>query len=813
MDYLEWNRLLGKYFFPSGASERASNYLCVTGQLLAELGEFQNSDLAIQDFVVSIRKGPPWTQIDRCSTILSKAHNCLNPDPNWKERKHFFGKKTEKVNLTGHIHWKNFCGYDEYHPPYLAYLCLFILAFTERHDEDFVLSYYKPLSRILETEDCMPLYKRYVCDGNDNTINTIWQDLEEWVREKGITGFKLPPEKNEDYLYIPLYFGLLKARDLRALNGLFEELEKKELLDPNNIPSAIRFVDQLLKLSDISKYLSKEGVRVVNDNDITKRRALGSLLYAKYLDWDGVPAETDTGSAPRHFRGVMLLRYLSAGSLKSVVKIRSQSLLEKLPIEAGREYGLQGEKTNKLIWPGGSSLWFKPINLIPTDPFSGVSAECEELPIKPKMLSLVYVVMENYELPYHLQGQNGFIEVESRKGLEPGRRYLLLTASNKRPEIEQLDIRPNHGMLVPEGITAWWINIPLNPNREKWPESLPPLADMPRSIKPIIKIESFVRAQPRSTKFLSGYPINISSSQSDYEPFVKNKCDDRIIDFKPIDGEWVMTTNGPCEVIISLRNTSDMKESEGSSITVLFIDSERIKIEEGLPPLAKTDIFEGLNEIPPYPSASVSLVGGTQVGTSNNKHPVYIVTDRPSVVIKSLPDSDVRLFIDGNESPNGEKPWSTRGIHTAQARYKNGALLDAVTFELLDLVEDNIIKIAGLSANKTSPTRFQETLDINIKSTIPVKSQIYYFIKDKEYKRRYNLTIKDVAQITLSEKTPLRRWHVYEIEFFHETKRIFTGWVQWSPVRKLQAQKSKIRKPRGLLNIGSIFDSMRKKKL
>ena len=326
MDYLEWNRVLGEHFFPSVKTDGSSNYLCVTGQLLADLGGFTDPDLAIRDFIDAILKGPKWTQIERCSTVLSKAHNCLNPDPKWEKRKVFFGRKIEKIELVGHIHWKNFKDYSDYHPPYLAYLCLFILAFTERHDEDFALNYYNPLARLLGTQENIPLGKRYFCDGKENTINTIWRDLEEWVSEKGITGFKLPPEKQEDYIYIPLYFGLLKARDLRNLDSLFSLLEQNKILDPDNVPAAIQFVEMLSSLPELPKYFSNEGVQAIRDNDLTKKRALGSLLYARYLAWDGNPEEKTAGSSPSYFRGVMLLRYLTLGSLLSVVKIRSQKV-------------------------------------------------------------------------------------------------------------------------------------------------------------------------------------------------------------------------------------------------------------------------------------------------------------------------------------------------------------------------------------------------------------------------------------------------------------------------------------------------------
>jgi hypothetical protein len=348
-------------------------------------------------------------------------------------------------------------------------------------------------------------------------------------------------------------------------------------------------------------------------------------------------------------------------------------------------------------------------------------------------MSLEYLVMENYELPVHLQGQNGYIEVEGRKGLEPGRRYLLLTASREKPQIENLDIRQNHGMLVPDGTTAWWINVPLMPDRETWPDVLPPLAELPRPIKPIIKLESFVRVEPRSSMFLSGYPLKISSSQSNYEPFIKSQNGDRSIELEPIDGEWVLTTKCPSEVVVSLRCTSDMKEVEGSSKKVLFIDSETTKIEEVLPRLATAKYFEHTPQIPPYPSATVSLEGGIHMGMRDNKYPVYLVNDRPSVTIKSPLNSGVRLFIDGNERANGEKPWSTRGKHEAQARYKNGAVLDTVTFELLDAVDDNIISIEGLSDKKNSPTKFLQTYVIYIKASLPLPVQIYYQIKDKEY--------------------------------------------------------------------------------
>lgn len=811
MDYLDWNRLLGEHFFPSVKTDGASNYLCVTGQLLAELGGFSDSDSAIRDFIDAIIKGPKWTQIERCSNFLSKAHNCLYPDPKWDKRKVFFGKKTEKVNLTGHIHWKHFKDYAEHHPPYLAYLCLLILAFTERHDNDFALNYYEPLNRLLGTSDSILLGKRYTFNGIENTINTIWEDLKEWVNEKGIADFKFPPAKEEDYIYVPLYFGILKARDLRTLDEIFSLLESKNLINPDNVPSALQFVDILSKLPELPKHFSREGMQAVCENDLTKKRALGSLLYARYLVWDGNPEKDKSDSPLVFFRGVMLLRYLSSGSLALVVKIRSKSLLEKIPIEADREYQVKSDKCYSTVWPGGSSLWFQPLKIVPPDPFAEFLVEFEEIFIRPKMLAVKYIIMENYDLPYHLQGQNGFIEVETRKGLVPGRRYLLLSKTEEKPDLNEVEIIPNHGMVLPEKITAWWLNVPFNPDREKWPSALPPLADILSQARPSIRFESLVRTEPRSTRFLTGYPLRIISTHSDYEPFIKTNVKNPKNKLDPSDAGWNLNILEPSRLKISLRHKQDQTEAEGSDAEVEFLDPESFIQDQETSLLEKEENEKNISAIPPYPVASITLSGGKQVGIDDHGYPIFFCDDKPSVFLKSS-SSMSRLFIDGNETENGSKPWSTEGIHTAQAKYKYNEILDSITFKLIKNSPEQKIKIQNISNNKEKPTKFKEVHHILLKTEYLTPLQVNYVIRDKNYKRSYRIKLIKEAQVILSEKTPLRKWHIYEIEFFHCSKSIFTGWFQWAPLFAKMPQQQKTYQRKGLLKLASIFDSIRKNK-
>ena len=177
MDYLDWNDQLCRHFFCKTETEFI--FPCLSKGTLSEICGLEES-AAADDFVKAVKTGPKWTQIPRCQSIASKAHNSLYPDPNWNERE--IGDEREKLDLTGQIHWKQFDNGKLEFPPYFAYLCLLVISYTER-GEVHGGRFYEPLNQFLELSgddqiNCSDLGPNYKYASKAVSINDLWNDLE-----------------------------------------------------------------------------------------------------------------------------------------------------------------------------------------------------------------------------------------------------------------------------------------------------------------------------------------------------------------------------------------------------------------------------------------------------------------------------------------------------------------------------------------------------------------------------------------------------------------------------------------------------------
>jgi hypothetical protein len=175
MTYLEWNTVLANHFFNESASGKKV-FLCVTRDILAEVSRM-SPETALADFIEAIKSGPDWTQTSGCTSIASKAMNCLLPDPHWKHRYH-----PKKRSLDGHIEWRTYLGETTQPPPYLAYLACFVLAWTERPADFNGNDYYGPLNQMLGlagdakigTLDFGPYYSLYRACTKEMVAGQAW---------------------------------------------------------------------------------------------------------------------------------------------------------------------------------------------------------------------------------------------------------------------------------------------------------------------------------------------------------------------------------------------------------------------------------------------------------------------------------------------------------------------------------------------------------------------------------------------------------------------------------------------------------------
>ena len=120
MNYLEWNDAIGARFFNPARSDLRV-FLYVTTEIINEVGAPYESDLT--DFITAVKTGPPWITRHGQSVCQQALQACEE----WRGR-----------NLN--------------HPPYLAYMALFVLADTIKVEDFTRYSYYPGLRQVLGEE-------------------------------------------------------------------------------------------------------------------------------------------------------------------------------------------------------------------------------------------------------------------------------------------------------------------------------------------------------------------------------------------------------------------------------------------------------------------------------------------------------------------------------------------------------------------------------------------------------------------------------------------------------------------------------------
>lgn len=475
MNYIEWNNALAKRYFDDVTD--AQTFLCITKDTLKDVSGLPSEEEALADFIRAVADGPEWTQIIGCRTIPSKAHNCLYPDPNWSRTR---TDSREKRALRGHRGWRDWIWQGEtfQYPPYLAYLLLLVLTWTERNANEHGGQFYDPLNRILGLEENNRIESQhlgaavgYTFNEINITFNNLWEDLRDWSLQEQGPVLDLPPEDRyaNDYVYIARYYGLLNAVDLRKLDCVFFELSERHLISGRITPEQLASI--VADTRETRVLFSEDGRQVLRDEN--RRAALGRLLISKYKVWDGSPCEDYVGS-PRGSH--KLLRAIKEGQFHSLIKLRSIIAMDRVDIEEGVQYSVDagvpnGEKHLSAKWPLRSE--FSTIFQIAEDKPENHWEVCiKELGLKARREEKV-----NKPLVFHKQTLihllGTYVEVDQ---VEPGRHYLLLVRSeNINPDIQQF-LTLDHAVHRPAGYKAFTLRVPENTNQQ-WPDNyLPPLA-------------------------------------------------------------------------------------------------------------------------------------------------------------------------------------------------------------------------------------------------------------------------------------------------------------------------------------------------
>ena len=803
MNYAEWNEKLAEHFFCKEANEQV--FLCVTIDTLAEVSGME-PNAAREDFISAVLRGPEWTQIAGCQTVSSKAHNCLHPFPLW--RTYQTTDMREKRTLTDHVHWKEFPDWQSEHPPYIAYLCLLVLSYTEREDVHGG-QFYPPLNRLLGLEagaeiECGDLSSTYIFEGEGLSINALWEDLESWSFgcEKGVC--YLPDQKlwKNSYEFLPRFFGLFKAADLRSLDEVFDRLTRRGLVDEGNFPSPGDFAEKVLQLNRRARLLSQDCLKDLQDKDSAKRDALEAMLLSKFRQWDGTVGGQDADDIGRTC-GARLLRFLSQRNLKAVVKLRSTTALRRLSVEAGFQYALSGLSDVVLEWPGNHSEWFKPFEFPASNRLHATAIECPELGLKAMMSARDLLVLSNQHLPFHLRG--GYIEVDE---IQVGVAYIVLTESDEPPQLGDLPFRLNkdRSILLPSGFSsAFRMIVPEDVDKTRWPSCLPPLANSPRDPRPKMRLDALCRVEPRREVFVAGFSLVVSSSHGDLEPFivgVQNNCTAAIC-LRPRDGEWELIAPKPCFARLALREVGSQQIVAGTDRDVEFIGADDKLFDVS----RLSSLFSGDSGfVPDYPHGEIQLsLEGKLIKRASGQE-VYLGDNPPKVEFRAT--EGCQLFVDGHSFPTGGRLPVGRGLRQIELRF-NGAILNTVRVELIGMPN---LQVHGLSQNRQSPTLLTRRVRCPVLCSDFPNLNVKYEVVGSG---------GDVGEIAIPypariepTSSGFREGQVYEVRFMLAGRHACSRWFKWQPSRSqvVDQRRPKRKSAEKKTFLGSLLDEALQKK-
>ena len=192
--FLKWNDALAQHFFRPEMAGR-SVYLYVIDEVIAEAGDLLDPE--VDDFTAAVKSGAPWvTREGLCQQALQSFEQ-------WRTR-------------------------DLPYPPYVGYLCLFVLAAGV--EGDFAPHAYYPRLRHLlgyEAGSTLPSFDRMLA---------LWDDLEQWstqdrAGELGI--FEARIAGGWLHVGLPLAQTILTEHERKALVRIFS----RSALDPTSPPA------------------------------------------------------------------------------------------------------------------------------------------------------------------------------------------------------------------------------------------------------------------------------------------------------------------------------------------------------------------------------------------------------------------------------------------------------------------------------------------------------------------------------------------------------------------------------------------------
>lgn len=298
MKYLEWNHIIGEYFFnPSNAGEEVLLY--VTKKEISELGicksGFTSESQSWDDYCNAVKFGFP--EISSKTNFIDKFLVLANK---WK----YFEKKVFESNYHEDFKIDNISIYSPnlkiVYPFYLGYLVALIIPLTDNVNEHRANAYYKPLNNFLHLNNIIDEDLNVKAIGQ---IDEVWKNLETWskIYYKTDLGFFTERHLGNPYWYYvgkPFSQCLLSPRNIRDIPNIFWAAD----IAPFSIITESHFLRIINLYGETKAGFNKRIKNIINDEENLLRKVIVDIVKREYSNWKGhviVYDEDETVSTPK----------------------------------------------------------------------------------------------------------------------------------------------------------------------------------------------------------------------------------------------------------------------------------------------------------------------------------------------------------------------------------------------------------------------------------------------------------------------------------------------------------------------------------
>lgn len=287
MKYLQWNHIIGEYFFnPSYAGKEVLLY--ITQKEISELGinkfGFTTESESWEDFCKAIRCDFPGTisQNNFIDKFLIVANKWTYFEKAVFELEHKKDLKIESISIyspTLHV----------VYPFYLGYLVSFIIPLTDNANSFRTGSFFPPLNNFLNVNGITNVQTKTI-----EQVDWVWSNLEKWSKEYYKTDFGFFTERrlgNHKWIYVNKAFSqcLLTPKNIRDIPNIFWQAD----IAPNSIIPEKQF-QRIITLHGVSQAgFSQRIVSIIADEENPLRKVILDIVRREYSNWKGYVIEYD----------------------------------------------------------------------------------------------------------------------------------------------------------------------------------------------------------------------------------------------------------------------------------------------------------------------------------------------------------------------------------------------------------------------------------------------------------------------------------------------------------------------------------------